>query len=67
MFSVSALLCMGVCGVRRLEGRDLGTNICCMYLKLMPYILIMKKKMIKYKKKLRKYCIVNICICVQMM
>ena len=50
MFSVFALLCMGVCGVRGLDGRDVGTSSCCMCVKLMPYIVIMKKKMIKYKK-----------------
>ena len=39
-----ALLCMGVCGVRELEGRDVRSSVCCMCLKLMPYVLIMKKK-----------------------
>ena len=44
-----ALLCMGVCGVRGLEGGDVGTSVCCMGLKLMPYVVFTKEK--KYTKK----------------
>ena len=41
---VFALLCMGVYGVRGLEGGIVGTSVCCMCLKLMPYVVIMKRK-----------------------
>ena len=41
---VFALLCMGVCGVKGLEGGDVGTSVCCMCLKLMPYVVIIKEK-----------------------
>ena len=51
-----ALFCMGVCGVRGLEGGDVGTSVCCMGLKLMPYVVIMKekKKNYMYKKNISK-------------
>ena len=43
-----ALLCMGVCGVRGLEGGDVRTSVCCMGLKLMPYVIIMKENIYIY-------------------
>ena len=39
-----ALLCMGVCGVRRFEVEDESRGVCCTCLRLMPYVVLMKKK-----------------------
>ena len=46
-----ALLCMYVVfGVKGLEGGSVGTSVCCMCLKLMPYVVIMKEKQNKTKR-----------------
>ena len=39
-----AFFCMGVCVVRGLQGGDVGTSVYCMGLKLMPYVVIIKKE-----------------------
>ena len=33
-----------VCGERGLEGGDVGISVCCVCLKLMPFMVIMKEK-----------------------
>ena len=39
-----ALLCMGVCRVRGLEGEDVRRGVRCMCFTLMSYVVFMKRK-----------------------
>ena len=37
-------MCLHCCLWAYVEGGDVGSSVCCMWLKLMPYVAILKKK-----------------------